>query len=168
MSEDAFVRYNVRMPERLRDDAKRNSERGELAEHTRELFRRKAYGVEGSKENTELQQAKAELRDVRSALDDLRRDRRQIDAEIETYETRAARLEERVSSLEEEDDKFSTVVDTLENLLLDGTRIFSQRVDDDVDASAVIEELRDRNPEVPDHAFELAEPYEPNDWKEVQ
>lgn len=166
MSDDEFVRYNVRMKRRLRDDAKRNADRGELAEDTRELFRRKAYGLDGSKESSELQQKKAELDDVRGTLDSLRRERRRVDAEIETYETRAARLEEQIGALEEEDDKFATVVDTLENLLLDGTRIFPERVDDGVDAEAVINELQDRNPEVPQHAFKLAEPYQPNDWRE--
>jgi len=164
---DEEVRFNVKMRRQLRDDAKRNTERGELSEDVRDLFRRKAYGVEGMSENTELQRAKAELRDVRSRVDDLRKERRRIDAEIETQETRAARLEERISKMEERGEKFSTVVETLESMLLDGARVFPERVDDDLDAERVIAELKDRNPDVPDHAYRLATVEEPNDWRNV-
>jgi len=163
---DEEVRFNVKMTQRLRDDAKRNSERGELSEGVRDLFRRRAYGEGATSGNTELERAKAELRDVRNRIDDLRRERRQVDAEIESQETRETRLEERVSSLEEKNDKFGTVVETLETMLKDGARIFPERVDDDLNADEVIQELKDRNPSVPDSAFSLAGVHEPNDWRE--
>lgn len=164
---DEEVRFNVKMRRQLRDDAKRNSERGELSEDVRDLFRRKAYGVDGTTDNSELERAKAELRDVRERTDDLRKERRRIDAEIETQETRAARLEERISKMEEQGEKFETVVDTLESMLLNGARVFPERVDNDVDAERVINELKQRNPDVPDHAFRLARIEEPNDWRDV-
>lgn len=164
---DEEVRFNVKMPQRLRDDAKRNTERGELSEAVRDLFRRRAYGEGATSGSSELERAKAELRDVRNRIDDLRRERRQIDAEIESQETRETRLEERVSSLEEKSDKFGTVVETLETMLKDGARIFPGRVDDDLNADAVIQELKERNPDVPDDAFELAGVHEPNDWRET-
>jgi chromosome segregation ATPase len=164
--DDEDVRFNVQMPERLRDDAKRNTERGELSEDVRELFRRKAYGLPGTDDNTELERTKAELQEVRDRIDDLRQERRRIDAEIETQESRATRLEERVERLEDETDAFSTVVETLEELLLDGTRIYPERIDDNVDAERVIAELKERNPGVPDAAFRLAQPHEYVDWRE--
>jgi chromosome segregation ATPase len=164
---DDEVRFNVKMTRRLRDDAKRNTDRGELSEDVRDLFRRKAYGISGTSDNSELQQAKAEIANVRDRIDDLRRDRRKIDAEIETQETRAARLEERISKLEEKGDNFNAVVETLESMLLDGARVFPERVDDDLDAERVISELKDRNSDVPDHAFRLSKPHEPMDWREV-
>lgn len=169
MSNDADedVRFNVQMSRRLRNDAKRNTERGELSESVRKLFRRKAYGTAGTEQSTEIERKKAELRDVRDTIDQLRRKRRRIDAEIETKEQRAARLEERIAQLEERDDKFDTVVDTLEGSLLEGQRVTPTMVDDDLDAQAVIETLKDRNPDVPNHAFELATPGEPTDWRRV-
>lgn len=167
MSDDNEVRFNVVMPERLRDDAKRNTERGELSEDVRDLFRRKAYGAAGTSENTELEQAQAELNDIRDRIDELRRERRRIDAEIETQESRATRLEERISKLEEGSDKFETVVETLESMLLDGSRIYAERVDDELDAVRVIKELRSRNPDVPDEAFRLSKPDEPFDWRDT-
>lgn len=165
---DDDVRISVQMRRQLREDAKRNAERGELSEEVRDLYRRIAYGSDGTSENSELEQAKAELEDVRDRIDDLRKQRRKIDAEIESQESRAARLEERISSLEEKDDKFDTVVDTLETMLYDGSRIFPERVDDAVNAGRVIQELKDRNPDVPDCAFRLAERHEPTDWREVE
>lgn len=166
MSED--VRFNVKMRQQLRDDAKRNTERGELSEEVRDLFRRKAYGVDSTQETTELERVEAELRDVRDRLDDLRKERRRIDAEIETQESRATRLEERISRLEDRSDKFETAVNTLESLLLDGARVFPERVDDELDARRVIAELKERNPDVPEHAYRLSQPHEPTDWREVQ
>jgi predicted nuclease with TOPRIM domain len=134
----------------------------------RELFRRKAYGAAGTEQNTQLEQTRAELESVRDRIDELRRERRRIDAEMESQESRATRLEERVEKLEEKHESFETTVNTLEAILLDGGRIFPERIDDDVDAERLISELKDRNPDVPDHAFRLAKEHESVDWREVQ
>jgi len=165
---DEEVRFNVKMRRQLREDAKRNTDRGDLSEDVRDLFRRKAYGHSAKSENTELERTRAELQEVRDRIDDLRRDRRKIDAEIESQETRATRLEERVERLEGKSDNFETVVETLEAILLDGGRIFPERVDDDLEAERVIRKLKERNPDVPSYAFELSHPNEPTDWRKVE
>jgi len=167
IGDDEQVRFTVQMPKRLRKDAKRKAERGELSEEIRDLFRRMAYGISDTSGNTEIDKLNAELRDVRARIDDLRKRRRQVDVEIEAQEDRAARLEERVSNLEERADSFETTVNTLEKMLLDGTRIFPERIDDDLNATRVIEALKERNPDVPPCAYDVAEPYEPNDWREA-
>jgi chromosome segregation ATPase len=164
---DDEVRISVKMRRQLREDAKRNTERGELSEEVRDLYRRIAYGTAGSEQQTEIERARAELQEVRDRIDELRQRRRKIDAEIETQETRATRLEERIESLEEQSNTFGTTVETLEGVLLDGGRIFPERVDDALNADAVIQELKDRNPDVPEYAFRLASPNEPNDWRDV-
>jgi len=171
MSDDE-VRYNVKMPERLREDAKRNTERGELAKEVRKVFRRIAYGASSVDETSELDKTKAELREVRRQIDDLRRERGRIDNEIESQETRAARLEERVQSLESERDEIQQAIEMLENMLQNGERMFVKRIknaaDVDGDTAAEIQQrLRDRNADVPDHAFDLSHPNQPNDWREV-
>jgi len=165
---DEEVRFNVKMRRQLREDAKRNTDRGDLSEDVRDLFRRKAYGHGAESENTELERIRAELQEVRERIDDLRRNRRKIDAEIETQETRATRLEERVERFEEQSDNFETVVETLESILIDGGRIFPERVDDDLEAERVIRELKERNPDVPSYAFKLSHPNEPTDWRRVE
>jgi chromosome segregation ATPase len=172
MTDDDAVRYTVQMPRELREDAKRNAERGELAEEVRDVFRQRAYGIGGTDQPTELEKTKAELRDVRRTVDDLRHRRRQLDAEIEAKETRATRLEERVEALENERSEIETTVDTLENLLLDGDRMWPTKIKNaaDVDASTAEElyhELRDRNPDLPDAAFEEPTVTAPADWTEA-
>jgi len=52
-------------------------------------------------------------------------------------------------------------------MLLDGARIFPERVDDELDAERVISELKERNPDVPEYAFRLSKQHEPIDWREV-
>jgi predicted nucleic acid-binding Zn-ribbon protein len=172
MTDDDYVRYTVQMPRELREDAKRNTERGELAEEVRDVFRQRAYGIGGTDSPSELDKVKAELRDVRQTIDDLRHRRRQLDAEIEAKETRATRLEERIEALEEERSELETTVDMLENLLLDGDRMWPTRIKNaaDVDPSTAEEiyhELRDRNPDLPDAAFEEPALSDPADWTEA-
>lgn len=163
---DDPVRFNTTMNRRLRDDAKRETEHGELADEIRDLFRRIAYGTDGE-EQGELDRVRAELEAVRDRKDDLRRERRRVDAEIESVESRETRLEERIETLESKDDKFDTVVETLESFLLDGQRIIPSRVDDDLDPHRVIEELQARNPDVPAVAFETPAQGDPVDWREM-
>lgn len=169
---DDEVRYNVKMRRQLREDAKRNTERGELADGVRNLFRRKAYGEQAAGETTELERTKAELRDVRDRIDDLRRDRSRIETEIESQETRATRLEERVESLEEKQNDLEQTVETLENLLQNGERMWPTKVKNaaDVDKDTAVqlhEQLKDRNPDLPKEAFEQASVHEDFDWREA-
>jgi chromosome segregation ATPase len=169
---DDEVRYNVKMRRQLREDAKRKAERGELADDVRNLFRRKAYGEQAAGETTELERTKAELRDVRDRIDDLRRERSQIDSEIQAQETRATRLEERVEALEEQQNDLEQTVETLENLLQSGERMWPTKVKNaaDVDKDTAVqlhEQLKDRNADLPTEAFEQSSVHEPFDWMEA-
>lgn len=172
MSDDETVRYNVQMPQTLREDAKANAERGELAADVRDLFRRTAYGLGESETPTEVEQTKAELREVRNQIDRARADRDKLDAKIQTKETRAARLEERLSELKEERSEMNTSLEVLENMLQNGERMWPVRIKNavDVDASTATElheELQARNDELPAAAFEEPGIHTPTDWREV-
>jgi chromosome segregation ATPase len=169
---DDEVRYNVKMRRQLRRDAKRNTERGDLADEVRDLFRRKAYGEQAAGETTELERVKAELQDARERVDDLRTQRGRIDNEIESQERRINRLEERVSSLTEERDELEQTLDTLENMLHSGERMWPTRVKNaaDVDrdtAEQLYTQLKDRNAELPNAAFEEPGVHTPTDWREM-
>lgn len=168
---DEEVQYTVKMPRRLREDAHRETERGELSTDVRDLFRRKAYGTAGSKESTELERKQAELEKTRERQDDLRRKRRRIDAELESQQTRETRLEEQIQRLQEQQDERSGTIETLESMLQNGERMYDARVRNAIegtglDVQIVIEELQERNPDVPDCAFRLSEPHEPLDWRD--
>lgn len=173
MTDDDEVRFNAIMPKQLREDAKRNTERGELSEAVREVFRRKAYGVDAAGKPTELEQVKAELREVRRQVDEKRHQRAQLDTEIEALETRTARLEERVDSLQDERNELDSALTVLENMLHEGDRMWPVRiknaVDVDIDtAKRLHQELQENNPELPNAAFEEPSISAPADWRDVQ
>jgi len=170
---DDDVRYNVQMRRQLREDAKRNTERGELAQSVRDVFRQKAYGQRAAGETTELERVKAELTDVRERIDDLRTERGRIDNEIEAQERRANRLEERVDALERESDELEQTLETLENMLHSGERMWPVRVKNaaDVDADTAEElysRLKNRNADLPEAAFEEPGVHTPTDWRDAQ
>jgi len=169
---DEEVRYNVKMRQQLREDAKRNTKRGELAEDVRDLFRRRAYGEQAAGETTELQRTKSELREVRERLEELRHERGKIQNEIESQERRAARLEERIEQLDQQNDQLEQAVEMLENMLQNGDRMWPTRIKTaaDVDVSTaeqLYQQLKDRNPELPAVAFEEPHIHDPNDWREL-
>jgi chromosome segregation ATPase len=166
------VRFNVKMPQTLRDDAKRNAERGELSEEVRKLFRRKAYGLGDGEFTTELEETEAELEATRNELDDLRRERNKIEAQISSKEARENRLVEKRDRLKEREEKQSQTIEMLENMLQDGERIYPARIENYADvaeeeAMSMLQKLKDRNPEVPSEAFELSSPNEPLNWKQA-
>lgn len=166
------VRFNVQMPEDLREDAKRNAERGELSEEVRNLFRRKAYGIGDTAKPSELEQAEAELEEVRNSIDNLRLKRSKIDAKIQSKENRETRLEERIDRLKAEQEEVNQSLDVLENMLQNGERMWPVRiknaVDVDIDtAQELYLKLQDENPELPAEAFEEPAIHAPNDWTEI-
>jgi len=165
------VRYNVQMTLKLRDDAKRNADRGELAKQVRDLFRQQAYGAGASEEFNELEQKKAELEEVRRHVDELRHEREKIGIEIQNEERRAARLEEQITALKQKTNQLETQLEMLENMLHSGEYIWPVRIKNaaDVDISTARElhrQLQQRNEEVPQYAFEEAHPHDPDDWRE--
>jgi len=169
---DDEVRYNVKMRRQLRDDAKRNTERGELAENVRELFRRKAYGEGATGTTTEVERLKAELREVRERIDDLRDERSKIETEIQSQERRANRLEERIDQTEQQQSELDQTLNTLENMLQNGERMWPTRVKNaaDVDkgtAQKIYQQLRNRNAELPNAAFTEPAVHESTDWRDL-
>lgn len=164
------VRYNVQMPEDLREDAKRNAKRGELAEEVRSVFRRIAYGEGASRSPSELEKAKNELQEVRAQIDSLRHERTMLESKIQTKESRATRLEERIENLERENDELETKMEMLENMLHEGKRLWPTVIKNtaDVDegtAQKLYEQLRERNAELPEEAFNEPDLKDPNNWK---
>lgn len=169
---DEQVRYNVQMPRKLREDAKRNCERGELAEAVRDVFRRKAYGC-GSTAPSETERVTAELRDARRHLDELRHDRNMKDTKIQAQETRVARLEERKDAAEARQSDIEETIDRLQALLSDGERLWPTRIKNETGCSTgrateLHKALKDRNPDVPDTAFLEPGVSDPTDWRDTR
>jgi len=144
------------MPAHLREAAKRNAERGELSKRVRELFREVAYG----EDIAENERKKQELAEVREKKDDLREQITTLQAELENVERKERRLEEQIQADQAVEQQFETILETLEAEVRDGANITEQRRSvknaseiKGVEPSDVIQILKDRNPEIPSHAF---------------
>lgn len=153
---DEKVQVSHLVPEHTRDAAKSNAEHGELSEKVRVLYESIAFGEDIG----ERSQIERELQSVRSEKDDIRKEIRELQADLESLEKREARLEERVSNLSSKEDKYEGAIEMLEEQLYNGTRVDPNHGGvkraaglTDAKPEAVIKTLKERNPNIPDHAF---------------
>lgn len=156
VTDDEMVRTTVTMPRHLRDAAKRNTEHGELSEAVRERYREIAYGEEIAKN----ERKKQELAEVRQEKDRLREQLTEIQAKLENVERKERRLEEQVEESRAIEQEYETILETLEAEVRDGAHITTKRTSvknaaeiKGCEPEAVVQELKDRNPEIPDCAF---------------
>lgn len=156
----------VRVTEDLKNDAKENTEHGEISKELRDVLRRLAYGKSSIESRRE--KIKWKLRRKRDLIDEKRRERRRIDAEIDSLESEAARLEAELSEMEERSDAKSVLIDQLDHQLNQGERVTPEKIGDQFDADEIISELMNRNPDVPDAAFRSPNPGEPWNWKAAE
>lgn len=147
---------NFTVEQNAKDLAKEKLDYGELSTELRQTIHRIAYGEEISKRER-LHKRLAELRDEK---DSKRAEVREIQAEIEELEGEIARIEERLDGMERREDKYEATLEMLEQTLYAGGRVFEDHGQvmkaakiGGVETSDVIDELRDRNPSIPDHAF---------------
>lgn len=154
MSGKAQINFTVE--EAAKDLAKEKLEHGELSTELRETIHRVAYGKEISKRE-QLHRRLADLRDEKDAL---RAEIREKQAEVEEIESTIARMEERLDGMERREDKYDATLELLEETLYSGGRVFEEHGQvlkaakiGGKEAEDVINELKERNPSIPDHAF---------------
>lgn len=161
---------NFKAPEDAYERAKEKTEWGEISEELRGRINELAYGAETTRRE-----------ELREQLESLRDDKQEKDTEIRTLqnerdeiERKIERVEQKLDNLRDTDSEYNGAIEMLESQLHDGERLFPQH--DGVERAAniaqkpkqeVINDLRERNPDVPDYAFELSSPHEPTDWREV-
>jgi len=99
----------------------------------------------------------AELRDEK---DRKRSEIREAEAELEEIEDKIARVEERLDNMERREDKYEASLEMLEESLQEGEHVFEDHGQvikaakvGGKETEAVIDELKERNPMVPDYAF---------------
>lgn len=155
-TDDEMVRTTIQMPRNIRDEAKNQTEHGELSEMVRDLFREVAFGEEINKR----EQYKKQLERVRDEKDEVRGEIRDLQSRLDTLEDKESRLEERLSESTSLKDKYDGMLEMLEQTLYSGTHVDKnhgavERAANTagVEPEDVIEDLKDRNPEVPDYAF---------------
>lgn len=156
MSDDQ-VQVSHLVPEQLRDDAKANAEHGELSEAVRQVYRIVAYG----EDRESVGRLKLELEQARLKQKKLDEQREQIAEEIETATERIDSLESRIDDAETRDDRYVRKLESLEASVREGFRVFAEHADvkeaakmNGTDPTQVISDLQERNPELPDEAFE--------------
>jgi len=169
MSDDR-KQVNFTAPRSTVESAQQKLEHGEMSEELRATLDRIAHGADVAEE-TRLTDRLEELRGNRR---DLRDERDRIESELEENERDIERVERRLDELRETNGEYDGVLAMLESDLHDGVRLMagSEKVQraatiGDCSPADVIDDIRDRNPDVPDMAFRPAGGEEPN-WKDEQ
>lgn len=154
---DDKAQINFTVERNAKDLAKEKLDHGELSTELRETIQRIAYGEEISKRER-LHKRLAELRDQK---DSLRAEKRELEAELEEVEGEIARVEERLDGMERREDKYEATLEMLEETLYAGGRVFEEHGQvlkaakiGSVEPEDVLDELQDRNPSIPAHAYQ--------------
>lgn len=153
---DGKAQINFTVEANAKDLAKEKLDHGELSTELRETIHRVAYGEEISKR----ERLHKRLADLREKKDKKRATIREEQAELEEIEGEIARIEERLDGMERQEDKYEATLEMLEETLYAGGRVFEDHGQvmkaakiGGTEPENVIEELQERNPSVPDHAF---------------
>lgn len=154
--DDEMLRVSHRVPSHVRDAAQAQTEHGELSKMVRSLYKRIAFGdTDGGAEAVEI-----ELERVRAEKDEIREEIRSLQQELQTLEQQETRLEEKQSKHRSRRDKYEGHLESLEEQLYDGTHLDPGHPSvvaaaEVIGASPgdVVEDLKDRNPGIPDGAF---------------
>lgn len=161
---------NFTVEEAAKDLAKEKLEHGQLSTELRETIHRIAYGQEISKR----ERLHKQLADLRDDKDSIRAVIREKQAELEDVESKIARVEERLDGMERREDKYEATLEMLEQTLYDGGHVFEEHGQvmkaakiGGKDAEGVIDELKERNPTIPDHAF-VAKMHTNKPWNGVE
>jgi chromosome segregation ATPase len=146
-------------------------EYGEKSELVRDLAQAIAYGGDWD-ERTAID---TQIENVEQRLADAREERRRADAKIETIENELEKLREKREVKQTTEEKLDISLVPIESELRQGNRVFVEHGPVDsvarelkLPAADVIDRLKERNPDVPDYAFEELVPYADNEaWNGV-
>jgi chromosome segregation ATPase len=159
MSEDGSDKVQAKflVERHVKEAAKDKTQHGELSELCRDLFRRVAFGEEVA----EHQQVEQEIQRERERIDGIDQEIRELQTEREKHRTRLSRLEERLSQTQSANDRFDAKLEEIEiEKIYQGVPAVPdlpciQRAANEVGERPehVINELRERNPHLPEAAF---------------
>jgi len=153
---DDRAQIGFKIDKHAKELAQEKLEFGELSKILRGEVHRVAFGEEISKRERLDQR----LQELREEKDELRSKKRQIETDIEEVETKITRVDSQREGLERQEDRYEASLEMLEETLAEGGRVFEDHGQvikaaklGEKTAKAVIADLRERNPSVPDHAF---------------
>lgn len=168
MSDKRQVTFNA--DKETVETAKEKLEYGELSEELRGRLDEIAYGAQTTKREQlkeQLEKLRGDKQEVHHEIEELENEEKEIDRKIR-------RVEEQLDAIRDTDGEYNGALEMIEVKLERGERMFSTH--EDVERAAqigqkpkqdVIQDLRERNPDLPDEAFELSAPHEPTNWRET-
>lgn len=170
--DEEMSRISVDVKKTHHEMAKRKLEYGGITREIREAIRRVAVG-EDMNQRSRLERQLEELQEKR---DDLRAKRREIEASIETIETKINGVQHDISQLSSKEERYEAKLEELEYDLREGGQRFYpehkkiERIAGETqrEPEALINDLKERNPDIPDYAFEEGDRYGKNErWTGV-
>jgi len=150
--------------------AKSKLEHGEMSERLRQTLEHIAHGADVSERTRlkdQLQEKRRQRREVEQELSTLQSERDELDRDIE-------RIEQRLDELLDKQGEYDGALSMLESELHSGEYVYSEKASvkqaatvGECSPESVVDDVRDRNGDVPDAAFEMPTVHGPNDWREA-
>lgn len=159
----------VNVPQTLKDAYDATHEHGELSNHVREKIERETFGEELSR-----QMQLERLRDEFQARLEREKDRRdEAESKIKAIKTRIAQVKDELDQLEDRQSAYEEYLIELERVIRGGGRVFPGHGKvakaagvGGHDPEDVIQELKERNPDIPGRAF-VEKRRDPTPWNGV-
>ena len=168
MSKENQKRVTFLVEEQSWEEAKANTEHGEMSQLLRERVNAVAHGEQVAEE-TKLTDR---LRTLRETRREKRQERDSIESTIDEIDRKIERVEQRLDTLREQEGEYDGVLAMLEEDLDEGVRMIetSTKVKraaaiGGCNTEDVINDLKERNPNIPDRAFRRPQGTEGPKWK---
>lgn len=163
--DEEMVQVTVNVPKSIKETAQDKLEYGGITREVRESLQRVAFG-EDLNQRSRLERQAEELREKRAELRD---QRRELDAEIESIDNKINGIQETISQLSSKEERYESKLEELEYRLRDPddewfhlvpTLRVVERIANEVnkEPEGVIQDVKERNPDIPDYAFEPVPP----------
>lgn len=158
VDEEEMVQICVNVPKSAKETAKQKLDYGGISREVRDRINEIAFGGDLN-QRSRLERQRDELK---NELREARERRREAEADIESLEERIQAIDEKLAGLTTREEKYEAKLEELESRLReDGVRVDIDHpavgraaATGSVEKEGVIKTLKERNPDVPDYAFE--------------
>jgi chromosome segregation ATPase len=157
MSEKRDDQLNVNVNGDVKEMAKKKLGHGGLTDRVNEVLYQVAHGAEVSERRRlkdELESKRKDKRDIEQDIDDLRHKRDELEREI-------SNIEERLDAIMDQEGQYEGFFQSIENDLQNGRSFWPQhpKIQEaaemgNVQPEQIIEDLKERNPNIPEIQFE--------------
>lgn len=162
MTDEETAQVNVKVPKRTKERAKKQLDHGGITRLVKEQLQRVAHG----EKVTEIERTKDHLEDLRDERRDLKNERQDIENKLEDLEVKIERAENRLDDLRDRQGEYEgalrMISDTMqeEGMRVDPGHGMIQSAAEAGDCTPedVVDDLKDRNPDLSDDMFCYEEP----------